>query len=223
MVFDGAVNAHEVGPGLVRMGRREWVTEEGWREAVAAGFRTVVDLRSDFEFAVKRLGDADVPDTTLQGLTVLHCPTEDAAHPGFDYPMGYLDHPADYVGYLELFGDRVTAALLAAAHAEGPVIVHCSAGRDRTGLVLSIGQLIAGWDHDDIVAGYVRAAEGINSFQEHNPHPKETFKRGEEWDAWLRQRVEALCVFLEEIDAEAFLRGHGAHDGDIAAVVRRFS
>ncbi|MDO5678274.1 MAG: tyrosine-protein phosphatase, partial [Propionibacteriaceae bacterium] len=218
MVFDGAVNAYRVSPTLVRMGRREWVTEDGWREALDEGFRTVVDLRSDFEFSVRRMGDAEVGPEVLAELTVVHCPTEDPEHPGFNYVMGYLDHPNGYLGYMDLFGDRVARAVLAMAHADGPVIVHCSAGRDRTGLVLSLGQLIAGWDHERIVEGYVRAAEGINAFQEHNPHPKETFKRGAEWDAWLQERVDALRVFLREVDAEGFLRSQGAGDGDLAAV-----
>lgn len=222
MGWDGAVNAHLVVPGLMRMGRREWVTEQGWREALDAGYPAVVDLRSEFEFQVRRRGDADVPPVALEGLTVLHRPTEDPEHPGFDYVMGYLDHPRGYPGYLEMFGDKVTAAVLAVAHADGPVIVHCSAGRDRTGLVLALGQLVAGWDHEDIVAGYVAAAEGINDFQATNPHPKETHKVGPEWEAWLGERVEALRGFLAETDAEGFLRAHRATDDDIAAVVARF-
>lgn len=223
MVFEGAVNAYRVSPSLVRMGRREWVTEEGWRRAFDEGFRTVVDLRSEFEFSVRRMGDAQVPPEVLDGLAVVRCPTEDPSDPGFDYPMGYLDHPRDYGGYLRLFGDRVARAVLAMARAEGPVIVHCSAGRDRTGLVLSLGQLVAGWDHERIVSGYVAAAEGINAFQEHNPHHKETFKTGREWSAWLEERVAALRVFLAETDAHAFLRAHGADDADLAAIARRFS
>ncbi|HJE50953.1 MAG TPA: tyrosine-protein phosphatase [Tessaracoccus flavescens] len=222
MGWDGAVNAHQVAPGVVRMGRREWVTEQGWSQALGEGYRTVVDLRSEIEFAVRRKGDANVSAAALDGLTVLHRPTEDPDHPGFDYPMGYLDHPADYAGYLEMFGDRVARALLAVGHADGPVIVHCSAGRDRTGLVLSLGQLVAGWSHDDIVDGYVAAAEGINAFQAHNPHPKETHKVGEEWEAWLGERVSALRSFLDETNAVEFLRRQGATDADIAAVAARF-
>lgn len=223
MVFDGAVNAHLVVPGLLRMGRREWVTAEGWHQAFRDGYRAVVDLRSAFEFDVRRRGDAEVPADVLGEFTVVHCPTEDPDHPGFDYPMGYLDHPRDYPGYLDMFGDKVARAVLAVAHADGPVIVHCSAGRDRTGLVLALGQLVAGWDHERIVEGYIIAAEGINAFQAHNPHPKETHKTGEEWEAWLDERVDALREFLASTDAVAFLRSHGADDGDLAAVVARFA
>lgn len=223
MVFDGAVNAHEVVPGLVRMGRREWITAEGWRQARDAGYRTVVDLRSPFEHEIRRVGDAEVPAEAMTHIAVLSHPTEDPDDPGFDYPLGYLDHPADYPGYLELFGERVVRAVLAVAHADGPVIVHCSAGRDRTGLVLALGQLVAGWNHDDIVAGYLEAAASINAFHEHHFHPTDTHKTGAQWDAWVGERVAALRVFLREADAEALLRLHGATDGDLTAVRSRFA
>ena len=84
MGWDGAVNAHEVVPGLMRMGRREWVTEAGWRAALEAGYDTVVDLRSPFEFDVRRVGDVEVPAEALAGLTGVNCPTVDPQHPGFD-------------------------------------------------------------------------------------------------------------------------------------------
>src|SRR6478736_6871249 len=49
MEWDGAVNAWHVAGDVYRMGRREWLTEDGWRQAYLHGIRTVVDLRNEAE------------------------------------------------------------------------------------------------------------------------------------------------------------------------------
>lgn len=41
------------------------------------------------------------------------------------------------------------------ADSEGPVVVHCAAGKDRTGLIVALTHLIAGVHRDDIVADYL--------------------------------------------------------------------
>lgn len=220
--WDGAVNAHEVVPGIVRMGRREFVTEAGWREALSAGFRTVVDLRASRELR-PRPGDQEVPDAVRAHLQVVAAPTEDPDHPEFERYLGpYLDHPRDYGRYLLLFGDLVAAALLAVATAPGPVVMHCAAGRDRTGLVVALGQLLAGWPVAEIVAGYVAGAEGSNARLADHPHPIERHLEGAEWESWIGERVAALETWLAETDAAAFLAEEGLDADAIAAIRARF-
>jgi protein tyrosine/serine phosphatase len=41
------------------------------------------------------------------------------------------------------------------AEADGPVVVHCAAGKDRTGLVCALTHHLAGVSHDDIMADYL--------------------------------------------------------------------
>lgn len=43
----------------------------------------------------------------------------------------------------------------ALAQAEGPVLVHCAAGKDRTGLICAFTHHIAGVHHDDMLADYL--------------------------------------------------------------------
>ncbi|HHU39738.1 MAG TPA: tyrosine-protein phosphatase [Propionibacterium sp.] len=220
----GAINAREVVPGVARMGRRECLTEAGWRDALAAGYRTVVDLRAPWEFERQRPDDARVPDAVRAAVSVVNAPTEDPDHPDFKRLLEpYLDHPSEYETYLRLFGDRVAHALVAVARADGPVIVHCAAGRDRTGLVVALGQLLAGWPVADIVAGYVASADGTNEHFATHDHPVERHRTGEEWDVWVGERVEALEGFLEGFDVTAFLAGHAVSDADVAALRARFA
>jgi protein tyrosine/serine phosphatase len=38
---------------------------------------------------------------------------------------------------------------------EGPMVVHCAAGKDRTGFICALTHHIAGVSHDDMVADYL--------------------------------------------------------------------
>lgn len=222
--WEGAVNARRVNERLVRMARREWLTPEGWAAALSEGFATVVDLRSPYEWETVRDGDHELPPALRERIRLLPTPTEDPEHPEFkEFLAPYLDHPDGYATYLRLFGQRVASALLAVAEAPGGVIVHCSAGRDRTGLVVALGQKLAGWDDEDIVDGYAAAAVGINELHRTNPHPIETYLEGEEWEAWLGERVTALRAFLAEIDTERLLAEAGLGRADLEAIRRRFA
>lgn len=42
------------------------------------------------------------------------------------------------------------------AEAKGAVLVHCAAGKDRTGLIVALTQYLAGVKHDDILANYLQ-------------------------------------------------------------------
>ena len=70
----------------------------------------------------------------------------------------WADH---YLGYLSARPDSVSAALRVVADAEGAAVVHCAAGKDRTGTVVAMALDVAGVPHEEIVADYVLTAERI--------------------------------------------------------------
>ena len=43
----------------------------------------------------------------------------------------------------------------ALAESEGPILVHCAAGKDRTGIICALTHHVAGVNADDIVADYL--------------------------------------------------------------------
>ena len=69
-----------------------------------------------------------------------------------------------YLGYL---GDRSQAVVDAvqALATSGPSasVVHCAAGKDRTGVVVALSLAVAGVGHDDIVADYAMTADVIHA------------------------------------------------------------
>src|SRR5271154_6529912 len=64
-----------------------------------------------------------------------------------------------YLGYLEDRPDQVVAALRSIAHSEGAALVHCAAGKDRTGVVVALALTVAGVDPQAVVADYAATAE----------------------------------------------------------------
>lgn len=56
----------------------------------------------------------------------------------------------------------------AVAGSDGPIVVHCAAGKDRTGLIVALTHLVAGVHRDDIVADYLMTNDP-ESFAIHAP------------------------------------------------------
>jgi protein-tyrosine phosphatase len=67
-----------------------------------------------------------------------------------------------YIGYLQDRPEAVIDALRALAHGgPGAAVVHCAAGKDRTGVVCALSLAVAGVPHEEIVADYALTAEVI--------------------------------------------------------------
>jgi protein tyrosine/serine phosphatase len=68
---------------------------------------------------------------------------------------------AFYIGYLEDRPDSVVNALRAIAEAPGAALVHCAAGKDRTGVVVALALSAVGVPRDEVVADYVATGQRI--------------------------------------------------------------
>ncbi|WP_284975600.1 tyrosine-protein phosphatase [Arthrobacter sp. efr-133-TYG-104] len=218
--WDGAVNAWRIAGDVYRMGRSEWVTEAGWSQMYDDGVRTVIDLRTSRE---RRSRDTDpkVPADVKARIDVVHCPTEDPDHSRFSELFGpYLKDPEQYADYLNLFGGKVAAVFKAIAASPGKVVVHCSAGRDRSGVIALILQRLAGFSDEEIVQGYEFAARGINErHRTHGaPHAHDPYLSDDDLGALLTQRRTSLRAFLRSFDATGFLEAHGVSAAEVRAI-----
>jgi protein-tyrosine phosphatase len=141
------------------------------------GVTDVVDLRSDVELRIEGPGPLqvrglarhhhhslfrdDLYTVTAEDSLVLPWSTK----VGGDAPPEVKrddDHWAShYLGYLADRPDSVLAALEVVAGSAGATIVHCAAGKDRTGTVTGIALSVAGVADEDVVADYVASAERV--------------------------------------------------------------
>ncbi|WP_026546485.1 tyrosine-protein phosphatase [Paenarthrobacter nicotinovorans] len=218
--WDGAVNAWRIAGDVYRMGRHEWVTQAGWQQMYDDGVRTVIDLRADRE-RHQRDTDPEVPDDVKARIDVVHCPTEDPDHRRFSELFGpYLKDPAQYGDYVDLFADRIAPVFKAIAASPGKVVVHCSAGRDRSGVIALMLQRLAGMGDHAIVRGYELAARGINErHRTHGaPHAHDPYLPEDELEAILEQKRAGLLRFLEGLDVLEFLKANGVSEHEVGAL-----
>lgn len=222
--WEGAVNARHVLGRIYRMGRSEWLTTTGWEQACADGVRTVIDLRNPSE-RTRRPTDPIIDEAALAGITVLNSPTEEPGHPGFErLAIPYMNHPRLYPVNLQCFPERIAGVFHAIAAAEGRIVLHCSAGRDRTGLVVSMLLELAG--HQDLLeAQYEASVRGINEWHRISPvkHPYESHLEESELTGQLADRLAALEAFMGSVDVESFLLAHGVSRGELAAIAEKLA
>jgi protein-tyrosine phosphatase len=224
--WEGAVNARRVLGSVYRMGRSEWLTERGWRQMHDDGVRTVIDLRNPGERR-RRPTDREVPNEAMEGIAVVNAPTEDPEHPELADLFArqvppYLNHPNGYAGVVRLFPERIAAVFRTIADAPGGVVVHCLAGRDRTGIIITMLLQLAdpAVAQEKAAAQYEASVRSINEWHRISPvkHPYESYQEEAELEPILAERQAALAEFGAGINAEEYLLEHGLSRAELERV-----
>ncbi|MFH5878584.1 tyrosine-protein phosphatase [Arthrobacter sp. NA-172] len=218
--WDGAVNAWHIAGSVYRMGRREWLTDAGWQQMHDAGVRTVIDLRTLREQQPREVDPAVSAEATAR-FDIVHCPTEDPEDKEFTERFGpYLKDPAHYADYVRLFPDKLARVFKTIAVARGGVVVHCAAGRDRSGIIAVMLQDLVGASDEEIVLGYQQGMRGINERHRHHraPHAHDPFLKEDALEAMLASRSVSLLEFAHSLDAKEFLGANGVSAEEIGAV-----
>lgn len=182
---EGTYNLRDVGGYRADGGKVNWgrlyrsdalhrLTPRAHEALEDLGVSRVIDLRDAAEIRHQ-------PDLLPRSIAYAHVPIFPSASNSVRQGLGveglteliYLQH-----------ADTLTAALTHISHDESPTIVHCTAGKDRTGAVIALTLASLGVDRDDILHDYAAT---------------ERYLRGEWLDAHLAELERFGFTITEDV------------------------
>jgi protein-tyrosine phosphatase len=192
------------------------------------GLRLVIDLRTQRE--IDQDGPSALARAGVETVALSFIPEEGRELPEIEDDVHRLTHI--YLGYLRDRADNVVSAVrrLAAPDA-GPALVHCAAGKDRTGVLVALVLDAVGVERDAVVADYALSAEQIQALFRRwtaasgDPMPEDLTRH--------MPRAEAMDAVLEHLDAEygsdgvggaaGWLLAHGLDEASLARLRARLT
>ena len=135
-----------------------------------SGIRTAIDLRYEHEQV-----PPDWQPAIRKGLSVVRLPVADQILPSDEeqapprraladpdtIPEGHRILAAFYRAIVDQAGGRL-AELVATVADGAPVLLHCAAGKDRTGTTVALLLDLVGTDQEAIVADYLRTNDALD-------------------------------------------------------------
>jgi protein-tyrosine phosphatase len=225
IALEGAVNFRDLGGYPVEDGgRTRWrvlfradglgdLTDADFTVMRALGIRTVIDLRSGDELERGRF-DVEAHPVTFHHFPIIEqLPDADE----FDRRPGLLG--SQYQEMLRDAGDAFVEVLrILAAPDALPAVFHCTAGKDRTGVLSALVLSLLGVDEEIVVADYALSGEAMTRLKAKiivkYPDSRETIENISEVFSAAPAQMEALLDHLraEYGSVDAYLRRLGADD-----------
>jgi protein-tyrosine phosphatase len=145
-----AQDGHETRWGRIyRSDSPHRLTPDGVQQLEGLGVTTVIDLRHAGELESAPNPLASLPD--YRHISLFSGLKSD--------PLTALDSlEALYEATLEQCGEAVREVIETVAHADGAVLLHCTAGKDRTGMISALLLLAVGVPSEDVVNDYALTA-----------------------------------------------------------------
>lgn len=248
--LDGAVNARDLG-GLPtqdggRIATRTLLRSDNLQDLSQAdvaklvddiGLTTVIDLRSSQELdsegpspldavpGVRHLHLSVLPEVGQRTDVVAEALLLKRARDRARYPDDAMC--GHYLGYLEDRPEAVAGAVRAIADAPGAALVHCAAGKDRTGVVIALALTAVGVPAEEVAADYAATDEKIEAILRRliGSATYEADLKDSQVDRH-RPRPETMKAFLEEVQSRyggvtQWLADHGFGPEDLGRLLAR--
>ncbi|MFE0174044.1 tyrosine-protein phosphatase [Streptomyces sp. NPDC059002] len=167
-----------------------------WDRFLALGVRTVIDLRYPWEIEAK----GRVPEAErfhYVNLSIEHRPYDQAEiSPDVD-PWRYL---ADrFAEVTEDGAEEIRQVIEQIADAPGPVVFHCTSGKDRTGLIGVFVLTLLGVDRADVLADFALTELATERLLAdwHTANPDRVMK----WPGYGRAPAKIMELVIADLEA----------------------
>lgn len=154
---------------LYRSDTLQFLSDEAVRYFVEElGIRTIVDLRMGYELMHEGRGPLEGSDLVYHHLPfkVTGTSSEDSAAPILNPDDPIVPH---YLGYLTTVPESVAGVFKALATAPDtalPAVIHCTAGKDRTGVAVALVLSAIGVDDETIAEEYAAGSDRVAEVME---------------------------------------------------------
>ena len=213
------------GDGCIRSAGLHGLTEAGVATLAEAGVRTIVDLRSGVEREA-----SPTPDTARFGIVKVAAPVfeQDASPAG----LSAEEFPGFATVYERMLVQGATAyrtLFSVLAEADGRVLFHCAAGKDRTGIAAALLLDILDVPDETIIQDYVRSAELLSPlFQEWLPSMEERGMSVARAEKLMQAKAPDMIATLAHIRArygssEGYLTEIGLASGQLDSLKERYT
>lgn len=204
---------------LFRSGNLARLTDQGREVLRARGIRRIVDLRDDAEvrYEPSQLGDLDVETIRL---------------PMFAGSVAsFFDDDLSLDDLYRALVDGSALRLVDAARAvleRHPVLVHCTVGKDRTGVSVALILAAIGVDEDAVIADYARTERELPAARNAAVlgHLRRMYPSAQHLeDLATRSPAAAMTAVFDDLRARyggpvEYLRAHGLTDDELADLRR---
>ncbi len=190
---------------LVRTDSLARLTPAGREAMLAYGITTIVDLRCPRELAA-------APNPLCDHRGYLNLPLMDDASVGA--PSVFETAGENYVSWLADHASQVAAIVAGIAESPpGGILLHCAAGKDRTGVVVALVLSVAGVHRDAIAEDYALSRWWNDGAPEDTPGTgADAAQRARDRRIYY-PRPENMLHMLSELD-----RRHGGVEGYLAGI-----
>lgn len=205
---------------LYRSASQSRATDADLEKLGGLGIRVIIDLRRANErerepsrrwrgFAAQVIENDIGQETADEWATFIQ--SSDLTEASFrDYMIDYYAKAPFQTRHLDLYR-RYFRAL---AETDGPILVHCAAGKDRTGIICALTHHVAGVHDDDIVEDYLLTNDP-ERLEKRLPQIREGIREAtgrEADDAALMTVMRVEAEYLEEA-FRVMRAAHGSIDG----------
>lgn len=210
---------------LLRSDRLSRLSEADWQQLAAIGLRTICDLRGQEEIALAptlvpaglplRMLQLDIRNDVRSDRTLSGQLGADPTEAGARRVMLTI-----YARFPEAMAPRLPALFEAlcsddaGAEDGAPLLVHCAAGKDRTGFVIALLLHALGVPYEAVMADYLRAPPSLGLADPRLAHLQQHFRGQAGFDLPAEVLLPVLAVDPAYLDTawQALDHNHGGAD-----------